>query len=105
MITITDILWLTLLITVAAIWWQGQGVKSVALSKVKKYCEDQDIQLLDESLIMKRLWLTRGETGAVQLKRTFQFEFTSTGEHRYLGFVVMVGWRVVQLEAQPHHIS
>ncbi|MBU2862872.1 DUF3301 domain-containing protein [Reinekea marina] len=105
MITITDILWLSILITVVAVWWQGQGVKSFALRQVKKYCDENNIQLLDESLIIKRLWLARGATGSVQLKRTFQFEFTSTGEHRYLGFIVLIGWKVVQLESQPHHIS
>jgi hypothetical protein len=105
LITITDILWLTLFITAVALWWQGQGVKAFALSKVVKYCNDQDLQLLDESLVLKRLWLARGSSGAVQIKRTYQFEFTSTGEHRYLGFVVMIGWKVIQLEMQPHHLS
>jgi len=102
---LSDVVWLALFIALAGLWWQGQGVKAFALKKVKKYCDENNLQLLDESLVIRKLWLGRGSKGALRVRRTYLFEFTSTGEYRYRATITTLGYVVVTIEAQTHHLQ
>lgn len=102
---LTDVVWLALLIAAGGLWWHGQGVKAVALRKVKDYCELHNLQLLDESLVLRKLWWGRNLKGAIAMKRTYFFEFTSTGEYRYRGTVALLGYQLLSVDAQTHHLS
>lgn len=98
MITITDILVVSLFLTAVAMWWQGQGVKVFALSQVKKRCDHEGVQLLDESLVLNRLGVARNNRGGLQLKRRFAFEFSVTGAARYQGNITLLGYAVLSIE-------
>ncbi len=102
---LSDVIWLALLISAVGLWWQGQGVKNFALSKVKTYCDDHNIQLLDESLVIRKLWLGRSQKGALKIRRTYYFEFTSTGEYRYRGTATLLGYQVLSIDGQTHHLQ
>lgn len=101
---LSDVIWITVFISLAGIWWHGQGIKAHALVKVKKYCDEFNLQLLDESLVLRKIWFARGKSSVMQLQRTFLFEFTSTGEHRYKGYIVLNGYRVESVETDTHHL-
>lgn len=104
-IQLSDIIWFGLLASLAALWWHGQGIKAAALVHVKKYCEHYDIQLLDESLVLRKLWLSRNKEGVVRIQRTYFFEFTSTGEYRYRGTITLLGYKLQGVDAQTHHLQ
>lgn len=102
---LSDVLWVALFVVLAVLWWRGQGVKALALKKVRLYCEDNNLQLLDDSLVLSRLWLSRGPNGFLQLRRTYRFEFTSTGEYRYRGTILLLAEKVLSVQVQTHHLQ
>ena len=102
---LSDLVWLSGLIILAALWWHGQGVKSRAVAHAKRYCEQHDLQWLDESMVIRRLWPVRSRSGSLVLQRTYFFEFSSTGEHRYRGTVVMEGYYLKTVDVQTYHLQ
>ncbi|WP_246109301.1 DUF3301 domain-containing protein [Reinekea thalattae] len=101
---LSDVVLLAMLIIAGALWWHGQGIKAFALRRVRQYCQEHDLQLLDESLVLKRLWLARGADGLLKVRRRYGFEFTSTGEFRYRGAVVILGYQVDAMDLDSHHL-
>ena len=82
-------------------WWQSGEYKSRALSLALQHCQQFELQLLDHSMVIRGYWPVRTDNGDWKIRRTYQFEFTSTGHQRYRGELVLVGFRLdsIQLEA------
>ncbi|HEY7884022.1 MAG TPA: DUF3301 domain-containing protein, partial [Cellvibrionaceae bacterium] len=62
------------------------------------------VQMLDQSVYLRRLWIKRASDGRLCLWRSFYFEFTATGEDRYQGRVVMLGSRIEAVQLEPHRM-
>jgi len=104
MLELSTLIWLSLLAGLAAFWWHSDLVKQEALRLVEAYCQKLGLQLLDHTMVIRGLAPTRGSTGGLCLRRTYRFEFTSTGEARYQGTVVMSGRRQELIELEAHVI-
>ena len=102
MISLSIILWLTMIIALVAFWWGSDNVKSFSLSHILQYCRERNLQLLDQTIVLKGLWPVRTNEGSIQLRRRYQFEFTSTGKIRNKGQIELVGTRVKALELEAH---
>ena len=94
---------------------------------VLKPYEDSDLQtaieiglyrhLMEARLRENEAWLTAtlssigdgviacDDQGQIRVWRRFMFDFTSTGEERYSGRVVMLGQRILHMELDPHRFS
>ncbi|MGU9957791.1 MAG: DUF3301 domain-containing protein [Arenicellales bacterium WSBS_2016_MAG_OTU3] len=88
----------------AVIWWKMKGVKDKAVVVCKDYCKKIDVQMLDESVVLRALWYKRNDYGKLKLWRKYAFEFSSTGEQRYRGMLVMLGGVVELIEVEPHRL-
>ena len=55
-------------------------------------------------MVIKSLSPVRNESGSLCLRRRYRFEFTSTGEARYGGTIVMIGRKRQSLDLEPHII-
>ena len=86
-------------------WWQAQGIKQQAYQAVKKYCREMELQLLDEGVVLRGFWFKRNAKGKLKMWRAYHFEFSSTGNERYRGRVIMLGLDVEKLELEPHRIN
>ncbi|MEX0617904.1 MAG: DUF3301 domain-containing protein [Pseudohongiellaceae bacterium] len=102
MVNLSLIIWITLLAGLAAFWWYSDKVKQVAMLMIKHHCRDQGLQLLDQSLVIRGLWIVRDAEFGLCIRRRYQFEFTSTGQERYKGILTMFGRHPSRLELQPH---
>ena len=80
-----------------------QQAKSMALKAVRKHCQQEDVQLLDDTLVMSGMAVRRGP-GGWRLHREFRFEFSSTGDERYEGKVTLAGRHIIGLRLQAHRI-
>ena len=100
-----DIALVLLLMTGAYWWWLGSAVKEVALRVARTHCEALDVQLLDESVVLRGLWLKRDASGVVRVRRSYTFEFTSTGDERYHGGVVILGMSMETVQLEPHRLN
>lgn len=95
----------TLLIagTFLAWWlWQVLGQRDYALALVRRHCERNALQLLDDSVALSGVRLSRLHRGRYGLVRRYAFEFTVTGEHRYSGYIDLHGTRQLHIELAPH---
>lgn len=103
--TLTELSWIFLFGFAAWYWWKARAVKEVALRAAKQHCRQMDVMLLDEAVFLRGLWLKRDPQGRIRVWRRFLFEFSTTGEHRYTGRVIMLGWTVESIQLDPHRIG
>jgi Protein of unknown function (DUF3301) len=102
---LSDVAVLSLFITAAVFWWQGYAVKELALKATKAHCAAVGVQLLDESVALRGFWIRRDTSGNLCLRRSFLFEFTTTGEQRYHGCTLMLGRRLESVQLAPHRLN
>jgi len=104
-IELSDLFWLALTATACTLWWQNLKVREFATRQVRLYCQQQDVQFLDESIALKSMKPRRDASGRMTLERSYQFSFTSTGDDRYTGVIRLEGRRIQGFELQPHRIG
>jgi hypothetical protein len=98
-------LWLGLgLAAVAWLFYDGMRVREAALVAGRDYCGNLGLQMLDETVSRQRTGLARAAGGQLALRRHFSFEFTSDGERRYRGDIVMLGLRVESVQVELHRM-
>lgn len=84
-------------------WNKQQQARVLALKVVRKHCEQQGLQLLDDTLLLDGLQLRKRGVGW-RLIRCYRFDFSSTGDERYAGQIHLAGRRVEQLELDIHRM-
>lgn len=105
MLELTDILLFSLIAAFLVLWWNAQGVKQIALSATKAYCKKMDVLLLDDGIALRGFWVKRNRAGKLCLWRSYDFEFTSTGDERYAGTIILLGRLVEDIRLQPHRLN
>jgi hypothetical protein len=98
--------WMLLLGLALAGWifYDGMQVRERALRAGRDYCRNIGVQFLDDTVSRQRTGFARDATGTLRIRRMYSFEFTSDGERRYAGEIVMLGSRVAGVQAQLHRI-
>ncbi len=90
---------LTLLIFVAGgwFWLDSLRAREAALDGARKACEAEGVQLLDWTVAMKRIRLGRDDEGRRGFQRTYEFEFSDTGNNRIGGSITVLGRQMLAL--------
>ncbi len=104
MLELSDLYPVFALALVGYYWWYSKGIKEAALRAARRYCEKMDVQLLDESIVLRNMRPRIGQRRLLELQRRYQFEFTTTGEQRYLGEILLVGNRICRINLDPHRL-
>ena len=86
-------------------WVKSREVKDRALVAVAKHCKEMSLGLLDQTIALKQTRIGKNAYGSRCIIRTYQFDFTSLGEDRYQGRVVMHGPLVAGISLDPHRID
>jgi len=94
-----------LLAAVAWYWWSTMQSKELAKNAGKQLCTRYDVQFLDETVEMKKIWVRRNNAGRLELCRLFFFEFATDGETRYQGRILILGKQVSDVEMDAYRIS
>lgn len=98
------IFFLSLLALLYLFWNRQQQARIKALSAVRRHCAEEDVQLLDDTLQLVSMAVRNGPGGR-RLHRTYRFEFSSTGDERYEGQIILAGRSVIGLRLQTHRIQ
>jgi hypothetical protein len=85
------------LAAVAWLWLDSLKVREAAVRAAREICAAEGLLLLDDTVAISGLRLRRGEDGTVRLQRSYDFEFSDTGNNRLKGSVVMLGHQLVLL--------
>ena len=105
MLTLELIVFIALVLAAALFWWRSMGIRAMTMSQIKYRLVENDLQLLDQSLVLDKLRLRRGNSGAINFWRQYSFEFTSTGMSRYRGVVCVFGQEITSFELETHPIN
>lgn len=81
------------------------NAREIAFIAAKAHCQKMNLFLLDEYVALNGQWLKRDEQGKVKAWRSYQFEFSSTGDERYNGKVIMLGKKVLSIQLEPYRIQ
>lgn len=98
--------WFLIACLAAAGWlfYEGMRVRELALRAGRDYCRNIGVQFLDETVSRQGAGFARDAGGTLRIRRIYAFEFTSDGERRYTGEIVMLGVRVMGVQAEMHRI-
>ena len=88
---------------VGAYWWQSGVYKGRAREFAVAHCRELGLQLLDQSMVIVGFWPVR-ERGRLNFRRRYQFEFSSVGDRRYQGRLVLVGMRLVSIDLDTYKL-
>ena len=102
MITLEGLFVSVIIFLLAYAFWRHLGIGQIALAAAKTYTERQGVSLLDQSVHLQKIRLSKGRSSLFDLTRTYEFEFFTRGDKRYLGWVVMIGRKVKSLDLQPY---
>ncbi|WP_417227987.1 DUF3301 domain-containing protein [Amphritea sp.] len=103
-LALSDLFWLTLIVLLLLHWWQSLKIKEVALKAASRHCEELDLQLLDQSVYLRGIWLKRNDQGKIKIWRSYLFDFTATGDDRAKGRIALLGAQVTGITLEAHRI-
>ncbi len=87
---------LFLLLIVAGIcylWFSTMRARDIARVAAQQVCRRYTVQLLDQTVALRRMRLTRRATGSVAIRRQFRFDYSDNGFRRRDGIIWMNGWQ------------
>ncbi len=80
-------------------------VRELALQAVQRASRDGDFQLLDQSVHIRRMSLSRDSEGRWRVWRQYRFDYSFDGVERQQGHVIMLGKRLQALVvAEPDRV-
>ncbi len=82
---------------VAGWWWWSMRAREAAVQAARQACKRFSVQLLDETVALRRLRPVRARDGRLRLWRLYHFEFSQTGGERYAGHVALIGHRLMDV--------
>jgi hypothetical protein len=96
----------TLLITALAVlvWVDSLRSRERALGAGRDACARYGLQLLDDTVSIAGLGMARDAGGMLRLRRTYQFEFSDTGNNRRSGSIIMLGAELQDLQLEPYRV-
>jgi len=89
--TLGEILVVFLLGGVCVFVLESTRVRELAIEAVKRASERQDFQLLDQTVHVQRLSLSRNDKGNWSIWRQYRFDYSYDGVERRQGHVIMLG--------------
>ena len=104
MLTLGDIFIGLLLVLAAYIVWRGIAVREMALRAVKFHLKGLELQLLDENVALRGFWFKRNDRNDLCAWYSYSFEFSSTGDERYHGVIVVLGGKIINIELDPYRL-
>ena len=100
-----DLFFIIVLLIIGFYWSSTMKAREIAFMAANVYCQKMEVFLLDEYVALNGQWLKRDTDGKIKAWRSYQFEFSSTGDERYHGKVIMLGGKVIKIQLEPYRIQ
>jgi hypothetical protein len=68
-------------------------------------CQKEGLTLLDQSVLLKKIRLSRSKQSLFAIRREYSFEFSTVGDQRYRGQMVFIGSKRVALDLDAYKPS
>jgi hypothetical protein len=86
-------------------WFDTLSAREVALRHGRRVCQEEGLQLLDETVAVSSLRLARDEAGQLRVKRVYDFEYSDTGNNRRKGQLELLGRELTMIYTGPRLIA
>ena len=101
-----DYIWpLLALLVIVYTWFEILRIREMVIRHCQRLCREADLQLLDQTVALVSLSMTRLSTFRYALVRRYAFEVSENGVDRQAGFVIVLGSRIVESRLQSAHGS
>jgi len=104
MFSLGNLVALGLIGTAALYLWRSGEYTGRARQLARAHCKQLELQLLDDSMVITRLWPMRSTSGRLIFRRNYRFEFASTGDRRYRGTLTLEGLQLGQIELEAYKL-
>lgn len=78
------------LLLLAWLWLDSARAREFANLLAQRYCENRDMQFLDQTVALTRMGL-RWTNSGLRIRRMYRFDFSLEGSGRHTGYVLMLG--------------
>lgn len=89
-----DLFFVALIGSLAWYWFTGTRVRELAIEAARRSTKMADLQLLDQSVALARVSMSRGRDGFWHIWRQYRFEYSRDGMNREIGQIIMLGNRL-----------
>lgn len=86
-----EFLLIVLIILLIVLWQDSSRCYEIAYRYAREVCLQNGVNFLDDSLVIRKLWIKRDARGNFRLQRYYDFEFSTDGSQRYQGGITMLG--------------
>lgn len=93
-LTLSDLLFVMLAGAVGWYWFSGIRVRELAIMAARRSTDLADVQLLDQTVSLGRVSLSRDRTRRWRIWRQYRFEYSRDGVSRETGQIIMLGNRL-----------
>jgi hypothetical protein len=104
MFSLGSLIVLTLIGIAALYLWSSGEYTQRARQLARTHCKQLELQLLDDSMVIIRLWPMRSASGRLIFRRNYRFEFASTGDSRYRGTLILEGLQLRHIELETYKL-
>jgi Protein of unknown function (DUF3301) len=97
-----EIILVALFVALGWFWLDSLKAREAAVHAAREACESEGLLLLDDTVAIAGLKPVRDEEGRITLQRTYDFEYSDTGNDRHKGSVVLMGKRLILSNVAGH---
>ena len=83
-------------------WHDTMQAREQAVLLGKRHCQNDGLQLLDETVSLSSLKVRRDRDGHMMFRRVYEFEFSDNGDNRRLGSITLLGRHAESVQLEPH---
>jgi hypothetical protein len=87
---------IVLIAGIAFFWLNAMRTKEVAVNEAKDYCAKNSLELLDDTVALKKFSIRR-LNGRLQFYRVYQFEYSDDIAERNIDNIVLHGYMVISV--------
>ena len=100
-----EFLLIGVLLFVLWLWRDSLQARERAITASRMACQQLNVQLLDDTVMLIKLRLCRTNKGTMALCRWYDFDFTVDGEHRRSGSIAMRGQLIEDIILDIDHTT
>ncbi|NOT83966.1 MAG: DUF3301 domain-containing protein [Methylococcaceae bacterium] len=95
----------SLLILAGLVYWSSaKTAQEFAHQAVKSRCQHLQLQMLDDYVALQRIRIKRNAQGRLEIIRSYGFEFSSTGNERYYGQIILSARQVQSIQFDAYRM-
>jgi len=79
---LTSIILILVIVLLVLTWYRFSQVKEKAVQAAKEFCQAQHMELLDDTVMLKRVKLARNDTGRLCLERIYRLTYFNPQKDR-----------------------